>query len=533
MVNFCVIKDCATRSDRDKASFFRLPTVITNQGEKTQELSEERKRRWLSAVSRENRKTDFKAWDRICSRHFVSGKKAELYDNHNVDWVPTLELGHDKHQPPTPTAISRRNRAKQRTRRKAEEKAAAEEENAAAEEAMKEKEAAEALVVLQVSTNETDGNESTEAAPRDGFHNQEVQACSPVSDCGTQMETQTTQTIETQTDLTGDFLDKMYANSVDINEELYSIRDKLNHVHETDEACMKDSDERVKYYTGLPNFLVLSAVFDLIAPYLKKTHRSLLTKFQQMMLVLMRIRLNLSEQDLAYRFNVSQSTVSRIFRATLDVMFTRLQHLIIWPEREVLRDTMPMQFRKEFGQRVAVIIDCFEIFIDRPSNLLARAQTWSNYKHHNTIKYLIGITPQGTTSFLSKAWGGRTSDKVITEESGFLNKLDPGDLVLADRGFTITEMVAMQGAQVHIPSFTRGKKQLSAADIALTRKIANVRIHVERVIGSTRQKYTILRGPIPIDLLDKDVSSGLTVMDKIAKLCCSLNNINPSVVDFE
>ena len=59
-----------------------------------------------------------------------------------------------------------------------------------------------------------------------------------------------------------------------------------------------------------------------------------------------------------------------------------------------------------FGKRVTVIIDCFEVFIERPSNLLARAQTYSNYKSHNTVKVLIGITPQGTISFVSEAWVG-------------------------------------------------------------------------------------------------------------------------------
>ena len=41
------------------------------------------------------------------------------------------------------------------------------------------------------------------------------------------------------------------------------------------------------------------------------------------------------------------------------------------------------------------IIDCSEIFIEQPKNLTARAQTWSNYKHNNTAKYLIGITLSG------------------------------------------------------------------------------------------------------------------------------------------
>ena len=64
---------------------------------------------------------------------------------------------------------------------------------------------------------------------------------------------------------------------------------------------------------------------------------------------------------------------------------------------------MPQCFQYSFGKKVTVIIDCFEVFIDRPTNLMARAQTFSNYKHHNTAKILIGITPQGTISFVSEA----------------------------------------------------------------------------------------------------------------------------------
>ena len=120
----------------------------------------------------------------------------------------------------------------------------------------------------------------------------------------------------------------------------------------------------------------------------------------------MKIKLNCPFQDLAYRFGVSVSTVSRIFDKWIDIMSTRLQFLILWPQREELIKTMPLVFKQNFGNKVAVIIDCFEVFIERPSSLIARAMTWSNYKHHNTVKFLIGITPQGVISFISKAWGG-------------------------------------------------------------------------------------------------------------------------------
>ena len=131
-----------------------------------------------------------------------------------------------------------------------------------------------------------------------------------------------------------------------------------------------------------------------------------LDRFQDFVIVLMKLRLNMPLQDLAYRFQVSHSTVSRIFSSWLVIMDTRLFPLIAWPEREQLWRTMPQCFMHSFGKKVTVVIDCFEVFIEKPTNLLARAQTFSSYKHHNTIKLLIGITPQGTVSYVSEAWGG-------------------------------------------------------------------------------------------------------------------------------
>ena len=64
-----------------------------------------------------------------------------------------------------------------------------------------------------------------------------------------------------------------------------------------------------------------------------------------------------------------------------------------------------------------------------------------------------------------------------------LNNLKPGDLVLADSGFTISESVALYQAQLPIPAFTKGKYQLDPFDVERTRVTANVQIHVERVIG--------------------------------------------------
>ena len=146
-------------------------------------------------------------------------------------------------------------------------------------------------------------------------------------------------------------------------------------------------------------------------------------------------------------------------------------------------------------------LHCFEVFINRPTNLLARAQLLLSYKHHNTVTVLIGITPQSTVSYVSEAWGGETSDKFLTVNCGILNKLLPGGLVLADHGFTFVESVMFQQAQLAIPSFTKGKDQLDPVNVEKTRRIANVCIHVERVFGLLCRKYSLLSGIWPIDFL--------------------------------
>ncbi len=207
----------------------------------------------------------------------------------------------------------------------------------------------------------------------------------------------------------------------------------------------------------------------------------------------------------------------------------KLKPLIKWPDRAMLWTSTPACYRASFGKKVVVILDCFEIFIERPSNLLARAST----KHHNTVKVLIGIAPQGVVSFVSDTRGGRVSDKYLTDHCGILNYLLPSDVVLADWGFDIAESVGVMQAKLHIPSFTKGKDQLSALEVEDTRSIANVRIHVEHVIGAVRQKYTILKGTLPIDFMIKRDQEDIPLVDRIVRVCCALYNICDSVVPFD
>ncbi|XP_072559114.1 uncharacterized protein [Paramormyrops kingsleyae] len=318
------------------------------------------------------------------------------------------------------------------------------------------------------------------------------------------------------------------AEIIRLLEENRELRRELNECRISD-GFFGEDDEKVKYYTGLPNLGIFMALFRFLVP-LMHGQRKILTPFQMLLLTFMRLRLDLPPQHLAHLFWISPKTVYRIFNEMVSFLHANLRRSIVWPERETLRKIMPHEFVEAFGHRVAVIIDCFEIFTERPSNLKARAQMFSSCKHHHTMKYLIGITPKGAICFLSKGWGGRTSDKHITLNSGFLANLLPGNIVLADRGFDIQECVGMLCAEVKLPAFTKGYCQLAARDVEETRKIAHLRIHVERVIGNVCQKYKILTGTTPINMILPCDGEEVTMLDKVVTVCCALTNQCPTVV---
>ena len=460
--------------------------MVTNQGEEAEKLSKERRSLWISAISRDDLSEQILANDRVCGRHFVSGKAAKSWDRFNTDWVPTLNLGHEKR-------VKRKNleQASQRGQR------ANEKERKRKEQLDRERALAEEIAAKKLKLNEAGEQVSSIC-----FTNEVEQSV----DSSTQTE---------------EF--DCLVNTAPLPLQPFGKEE------------FRCDDKKVQFYTRLPSFDILNIVFHRIVPFVNRKSQ-LLTPFEEFIMTIMKLKLNMPLKILLTD-SMFVSTVSRTFQAWMIVMDCRLQPFIKWPEREALWHTMPQCFQQPFGKKVTVIIDCFEIFIDRPSNLLARAQTFSSYKHHNTVKVLIGITPQGTISFVSKAWGGRTSDKFLTENCGIIDKLLHGDLVLADRGFTIQELLMFKHAQLAIPAFTRGKDQLDPVEVEETRNIANVRIHVERIIGLLRRKYTILSGILPINLLISSSTGSqegaIPMIDRILNVCSALVNLCPGIVPFD
>ena len=93
------------------------------------------------------------------------------------------------------------------------------------------------------------------------------------------------------------------------------------------------------------------------------------------------------------------------------------------------------------------------------------------FKKFLTKSTVLLVLPQIALVFASKLYAGSTPDEAIVEHCGLLHQLPPGDMILADKGFTIPKLLP-QGLHLNIPPFLTAKSQYTPAEVQLCRKIA-------------------------------------------------------------
>ena len=86
-------------------------------------------------------------------------------------------------------------------------------------------------------------------------------------------------------------------------------------------------------------------------------------------------------------------------------------------------------------------MDCTEFRLDTYRNFARQGNTYSSYKHANTFKCLIAVTPNGGSCCVLDLYEGAIPDVEIFEESGILKHIELQDVILVDRGFTVQDLV--------------------------------------------------------------------------------------------
>ena len=299
---------------------------------------------------------------------------------------------------------------------------------------------------------------------------------------------------------------------------------------------VRDNDKQCKVMTGI-TWVAFNILVQYMSEFYTENCKSKLPMIDQLFITLVKFRQNPSSAFLEHILKISHKILMDMLKRWLDLLHAKISFLVHWPDRDIIHKTVPTFFKSRFP-KITCIVDCFEIFIESPKRLLARAQVYSTYKKHTTVKYFVGCHPSGAITYLSTGWGGRGSDVDIVRHSDFLSYKyhQPGDLILADRGFTMHEDFACQVQVVlKTPSYSiKGKSQMPAKDVESSRVKSNVRIHIERMIDAVKRRFRILDGPLPIrfvkSLRDERYQSYIPTIDKLVTVSSALVNLENSIV---
>lgn len=321
-----------------------------------------------------------------------------------------------------------------------------------------------------------------------------------------------------------------------LEREVQLLKEKCSKGEESTKFCVeefKDNDEDFLFYRGLSSYGLFRSLLTYLGPVscdinaegeseqtATRGRPPSLNIENQLFLVLVRLRLGLFQQDLAHRFNIHQSNVSRLFTTWINFMYLRLSELPLWPSRSVIDRNMPEAFKEKYP-RTRVIIDATELKCEVPSSFVLQSETFSQYKSSNTFKGLIGVSPDGLVTFVSSLASGCISDKELVRKSGFLSlPFEEGDVVMADKGFTIGDLLHPLKVELNIPPFLR-TGQFSQAEILETEAIASLRIHVERRIQRIKC-FHIFDRRIPLTIAP--------VINQLWTVCVILTNFQTPLI---
>ena len=323
-------------------------------------VDEQRRRLWIAAVKRKDWCPTEYMW--ICSEHFINRVKSNnpLASN----YVPTIfqftKSPIKRNLEAKSETFERRQLAKKRRieqseralvdkenikRRKAEEEIERKR-NAEAEEKKRQNEVEERRKI-----EEAERLKREEAEKQKRLEKEAQQRLEEEIEAKRLEEIETNKRLKNAVEKLEDDYEALLTKYNNMMEEIVEVKSDKNRLISKVNALSKrvltkqaliEDNKKVKYYTGLPSFSVLDAIYALVTKGLPDSN------FDQFLMTLMKLRLNCGDQDLAYRFGISQSTVSRAISKWIDILFTKLSKLIYWPDCEELVKTMPTAFKKQF-----------------------------------------------------------------------------------------------------------------------------------------------------------------------------------------
>ncbi|XP_028146882.2 uncharacterized protein LOC114340340 [Diabrotica virgifera virgifera] len=280
------------------------------------------------------------------------------------------------------------------------------------------------------------------------------------------------------------------------------------------------TDSALNSFTGLNSFKLLDTIVEAVCSVYSDQRSHRLSIKQRIFLVFTKLKCDLTYVTISLLFGISQELCNKYFNDMLPILSKVLSSVIRFTDTTEIQKNMPECF--ESFQNVRVVLDCTEIFIQKPKCLCCRIRFYSQYKSNNTVKFMTGISPGGLITYVSEPYGGRASDKTIFEQSNIILKLDSSkDAVMVDKGFLIDDICNQFKIELIRPPFLKNKKQFSTDEALLNAKIAAARVHIERV----KQRIKIFK------ILGCKLQWSLVKNIKdIFTIACAITNLSSSIL---
>lgn len=279
------------------------------------------------------------------------------------------------------------------------------------------------------------------------------------------------------------------------------------------------TESALKSFTGLQSFDVLNCIVYNVEKVYKDTRSHKLSIKDRVILVFTMMKCNLTFAILSILFGISP-VVCRTYFCDMVVVISRiLRSVIKMPKKEEVLANMPICFSA--FKDTEIVVDCTEVFIQRPKCLCCRIKFYSHYKSGETVKFMTGVSPGGLITFVSNAYGGRASAKAIFDQSGLISRLSEGSAIMADKGFLIDNICAEKKIKLYRPPFLRNKKQLTAEEAIFNTNIAAARIHIERC-NQRIKIFKILCAKFPFSLIH--------LIEDVFVIACAITNLSSPIL---
>ena len=196
---------------------------------------------------------------------------------------------------------------------------------------------------------------------------------------------------------------------------------------------------------------------------------------------------------------IKETLVWKIFTTYIQLLYKVFRDMqdVMFPTRGKMRHFLPKVFKTM--KDVHCVVDCTEFHVQTSRNDARQGNTYSSYKHANTFKCLIAVIPNGGACFVSDLFEGDIDDVQIFRECGIMKHIRPHDVILADRGFIVQDLLHPLQADVKNTFFLERKKQPKCSRRIINTKNAKARIHVEQ-FNERVKSFRLVGRKIPLSL---------------------------------